>query len=81
MKLDDKQFGSCLTSEKYKAEIDKDSEEGKKAGVQGTPGFFINGVTLSGAQPQDAFTRLIDDELGRKSNRPTAGLSITRVER
>jgi protein-disulfide isomerase len=81
LKLDDKQFGSCLTSEKYKAEIEKDSEEGKKAGVQGTPGFFINGVTLSGAQPQDAFTRLIDDELGRKSNRPTAGLSITRVER
>src|SRR5207245_4668225 len=70
LKLDDKQFGSCLTSEKYKAEIEKDSEEGKKAGVHGTPGFFINGVTLSGAQPPDAFTRLIDDELGGKSNRP-----------
>jgi protein-disulfide isomerase len=81
LKLDDKQFGSCLTSEKYKAEIDKDSEEGKKAGVNATPGFFINGVTLSGAQPQEAFTRLIDDELQRKSNRPTGGLSITRVER
>jgi protein-disulfide isomerase len=81
LKLDDKQFGSCLTSEKYKAEIEKDSEEGKKVGVQGTPGFFINGVTLSGAQPQDAFTRLIDDELQRKSNHPTASLSVTRVER
>ncbi len=81
LKLDDKQFGSCLTSEKYKAEIEKDSEEGKKAGVQGTPGFFINGVTLSGAQPPDAFTRLIDDELGGKSNRPTASVSNTRVQR
>jgi protein-disulfide isomerase len=81
LKLDDKQFGSCLTSEKYKAEIEKDSAEGKKAGVQGTPGFFINGVTLSGAQPADEFTRLIDDELGRKNNRPTASVSITRVER
>src|SRR6266700_2006266 len=78
LKLDDKQFGSCLTSEKYKAEIEKDSEEGKKAGVHGTPGFFINGVTLSGAQPPDAFTRLIDDELGGKSNRPTASVSNTR---
>jgi protein-disulfide isomerase len=81
LKLDDKQFDSCLTSKKYKAEIEKDSEEGKKAGVQGTPGFFINGVTLSGAQPEDAFTRLIDDELQRKSTHPTANLNITRVER
>jgi protein-disulfide isomerase len=81
LKLDDKQFDSCLTSEKYKAEIEKDSEEGNKAGVQGTPGFFINGVTLSGAEPQDAFTRIIDDELRRKNNSPTASLSITRVER
>jgi len=64
-----------------KAEIEKDSEEGKKAGVHGTPGFFINGVTLSGAQPPDAFTRLIDDELGGKSNRPTASVSNTRVQR
>lgn len=79
LKLDDKQFGSCLSSEKYNAEIEKDSEEGKKVGVHGTPGFFINGVTLSGAQPQDAFTRLIDDEL-QKSNRTTTSL-ITRVER
>ena len=81
LKLDDKQFDSCLTSEKYKAEIEKDSEEGKKAGVHGTPGFFINGVALSGAQPEEEFTRLIDDELQRKSNHPTASLNITRVER
>jgi len=81
LKLDDKQFGSCLTSEKYKAEIEKDSAEGRKAGVNGTPGFFINGVALSGAQSQDAFTRLIDDELGRKINRPTATVGISRVER
>src|SRR6266404_6144446 len=46
LKLDDKQFESCLTSEKYKADIDKDAQEGKKAGVTGTPGFFINGVAL-----------------------------------
>ena len=65
-KLDDKQFEGCLTSEKYKAQIDKDLEEGRKAGVNGTPAFFINGVALSGAQGQDSFTRAIDDELSRK---------------
>lgn len=78
LKLDDKQFGSCLTSEKYKADIDKDEQEGRKAGVNGTPGFFINGIALSGAQGQDAFARVIDDELSRKSSHPTASVTITR---
>jgi len=81
LKLDDKQFGSCLSSEKYKADIEKDEQEGRKAGVNGTPGFFINGVFLNGAQGQDAFARIIDDELSRKSSHPTASVSISRVER
>ncbi len=81
LKLDDKQFGSCLTGEKYKADIDKDLQEGKQAGISGTPGFFINGVMLSGAQGQDAFARVIDEELARKSNRPTASIDISRAER
>jgi len=81
LKLDDKQFGSCLSSEKYKADIEKDEQEGRKAGVNGTPGFFINGIAVSGAQPPDAFTRVIDDELARKGSHPTASVSISRVER
>ena len=80
LKLDDKQFGSCLTSEKYKAEIDKDVQEGRKAGVSGTPGFFINGVELSGSQPKDAFTRAIDEELARKSSHASASVQISRAE-
>ena len=66
LKLNDKQFESCLTSEKYKADIENDEQEGRKAGVNGTPGFFINGLALSGAQGPDAFRRVIDDELARK---------------
>ncbi|PYV01094.1 MAG: hypothetical protein DMG26_14295 [Acidobacteria bacterium] len=81
LKLDDKQFGACLTSGKYKADIDKDLDAGRKAGVSGTPGFFINGIELSGAQPKDAFTRVIDEELARKANHATASIRISRVER
>lgn len=80
LKLDDKQFDSCLTSEKYKADIEKDEGEGRTAGVNGTPGFFVNGIFLSGAQGQDAFSRVIDDELSRKSNHPSASVSISRVD-
>ena len=78
LKLDEKQFGSCLASEKYKADIDKDTQEGRKAGVTGTPGFFINGIELSGAKPGDDFAKLIDEELARKSNHASASVSITR---
>ena len=66
LKLDDKQFESCLTSERYKADIDKDEQEGRKAGVNGTPGFFINGIVLSGAQAEESFARIIDEQLSRK---------------
>lgn len=66
LKLDDKQFDSCLTGEKYKNEIEQDLHEGMQAGITGTPGFFINGIAMSGAQPEEIFTRVIDEELARK---------------
>jgi predicted DsbA family dithiol-disulfide isomerase len=47
--------------------------------VTGTPAFFINGVSLSGAQGLDAFTSLIDDELARKSSHSSASVSISRA--
>jgi protein-disulfide isomerase len=79
LKLDDKQFESCLASEKYKSDIEKDEQEGRKAGITGTPAFFINGVSLSGAQGLDAFAGIIDDELARKSRHPSASVSISRA--
>jgi protein-disulfide isomerase len=45
--------------------IKNDIDEGQRVGVTGTPAFFINGRLVSGAQPLEAFTRVIDDELAR----------------
>jgi protein-disulfide isomerase len=56
-------FERCLSSMKYQAAVQKDEEEGIRAGVTGTPTFFVNGRLLSGAQPLDSFARLIDEEL------------------
>jgi protein-disulfide isomerase len=64
LKLDEKQFDSCLSSGKYKAKIEEDLQEGIKAGVAGTPGFFINGSFLSGIQPEAVFEDIIQAELG-----------------
>ena len=66
LQLDEKQFDSCLASGKYKAQVDRDIEEGTQAGVSGTPGFFVNGLPMSGAQPMEAFARAVEEELARK---------------
>jgi protein-disulfide isomerase len=64
--LDVKKFKDDLDSGKWKDRIKADSDEGTKAGAGGTPTFFINGWKLVGAQPVDAFKKLIDQELAKK---------------
>jgi protein-disulfide isomerase len=61
--LDVTKFDGCLSAGVHKATVQRDLDEGNRLGITGTPAFFINGRTLSGAQPLDAFTRLIDQEL------------------
>jgi len=63
LQLDEKQFETCLTTEKYKAQIQQDAQEGMLAGVSGTPGFFINGIFISGAQSEATFESLIQQAL------------------
>jgi protein-disulfide isomerase len=64
--LDAARFNACLDSHKYLPVVEKDIAIGNESGVDGTPAFFINGRMISGAQPFDAFKRLIDDELQKK---------------
>jgi protein-disulfide isomerase len=63
--LDVASFENCFDGGKYQTDIKKDIEEGNRVGVTGTPAFFINGRLVSGAQPLEAFSRIIDDELAR----------------
>ena len=67
--LDAGRFNACFDSHKYKARVDTDLQAGNEAGVNGTPAFFINGRSLSGAQPFEAFKRVIDEELELKKTR------------
>jgi protein-disulfide isomerase len=59
------QFDSCVATGKYLADVQHDLQEGTQAGVSGTPGFFINGLPLSGAKSAEAFARVIEQELAR----------------
>ena len=59
-------FETCLASGKFAAAIETDIEEGTKAGVTGTPAFFVNGRLIGGAQPLEQFVRVIEEELEQR---------------
>lgn len=64
-------FKSCLDSEKFKDEIQKDLTDASSYGANATPTFYIGkssgneieGTPLVGAQPYTAFKTLIDQKL------------------
>jgi protein-disulfide isomerase len=64
-KLDIDKWQTCRKDPAIEAEIHKDMDDGNKAGVSGTPAFFINGVFLNGAQPYEKFKAIIDRELAK----------------
>jgi protein-disulfide isomerase len=56
-------YKAAMDGHSYKSQIEADSKAGNAVGANGTPAFFINGVPLSGAQPFEAFKKVIDDEM------------------
>ena len=58
-------FIACLDDGTYVNEVEFDGLDGQLAGVRGTPGFFINGQILSGAQPYSIFERMVQRELDK----------------
>lgn len=63
--LDAEAFGTCLDTAKYADRVQTQMDVGTGLGVSSTPTVFINGRLLSGAQPYEVFTRIIDEELER----------------
>lgn len=70
LRLDVRKFDQCLASGRHTARVQKAVEEGQRAGVRGTPAFFVgvsaDGRTvkatqmLRGAQPYDRFKGVIE---------------------
>lgn len=68
--LDMDHFRSCLASEKYLPSVRADVAEAGGAGIAGTPTFIlgktsktaIDGVKLVGAQPYEAFVKLLMEQ-------------------
>jgi protein-disulfide isomerase len=58
-------FDECLDSGRYYDAVDAELDEGTRLGVRGTPAFFINGLSLAGAQPFTVFQQAIEQILGQ----------------
>ena len=63
-------FQQCLSTGKHRSDIDRDIQEATSFGVTGTPGFFINGRLISGAQPYEGFAQVINEELAHAAQNP-----------
>ncbi|PIN79406.1 hypothetical protein COV16_04415 [Candidatus Woesearchaeota archaeon CG10_big_fil_rev_8_21_14_0_10_34_8] len=61
--LDTATFSECLDSGKYTEKVQTDIKTGAAQGVKGTPGFIVNGVLVSGAQPYSVFEQVIEAAL------------------
>jgi protein-disulfide isomerase len=60
---DQKKIDAALKDESIAKRIAADMEEAKSFNMSGTPGFIINGISLRGAYPIDAFKKIIDQHL------------------
>jgi len=63
LKLNKGDFEKCLESGDKEATVAVDAKQAADLGVQGTPGFFINGRFLGGAFPFETFKEIIDREI------------------
>lgn len=63
--LDAGDFASCMDQQTYKEKISQEQDAASKAGVNGTPGFWVFGpqgktYKISGAYPYDTFKQVFD---------------------
>jgi protein-disulfide isomerase len=58
-------FTACLASGRFADQWRQDADDGRRAGVNGTPTFFVNGRYLFGNVPFEGLVQAIDDELLR----------------
>ena len=63
--LKEADFKACLDSGKFKTRVDADVAQGAGLGVKSTPTFYVNGKLISGAQPLEVFTEIIDEDLAK----------------
>lgn len=65
LRLNGRQFSTCMDENKYSEKIAADSLEAENFSIHGTPGTFVNGTFLSGAVTKEELKQVIDQELSK----------------
>ena len=73
LNLDEPKFAACLSSGRYRQQIDQDVQMGSRAGIEATPGFYINDTFVNGAQPPEVYERIVDQKLAALKERAANG--------
>jgi protein-disulfide isomerase len=60
-------FKKDFANDKFARMVDEDAALANKLGITGTPGFFVNGVKVTGARPLPYFKMIIDRWMQEKS--------------
>jgi protein-disulfide isomerase len=68
---------AAIAKHAHRADIEADQDTADDFQVDATPHFFINGRRLVGAQPKEAFTAIIDEELAKAQALLAAGTKPT----
>jgi len=71
--VDAAKFKAGLSAHTWAKKVEEDHGIAQKVGVNGTPASYINGVSVSGAQPFDKFKAVIDQELAKAEAKLKAG--------
>jgi protein-disulfide isomerase len=77
--LDGSAFARCLTERRFAREVQADVAQARALGIRSTPTFLINGRTLVGAHPVEAFRTMVDDALQRRQSHGPSSWSASRV--
>lgn len=76
--LDPERFAACRANPRTQTIVSDNRASGERLGIAGTPAFFINGRFVTGAQPDEVFQRVIDEELQARSVVNAAASESTR---
>jgi protein-disulfide isomerase len=67
--LDAAKFNECFDSSKFAERVRDGVAMGTRLGVNSTPTMYVNGRLVSGAQPYEVISGIIDEELSRTSKK------------
>jgi len=72
--IETKKYDQCLAEGRYRTKVQDGILYAQNLGVTGTPTYFINGIMVVGALPQEQFEKIIEAEIKDGSGDKVVGV-------